>query len=110
MWISLGYITGAANTPIRITMNLEDPTEGYLCHAIFVQQVRTNTGFILVGREHLDETTGVDLNAVLAVPTDNSLPSAMIGISEAPNALNASEYWISLTQGADKCLASLLVL
>lgn len=110
MWIPFGYISGVAGTPKRLTANQTAPNEGFLCHAIFIQQVRTNTGFLLIGTPGLNESTGAGLNAVLAIPTDNSLPSAMVGISESPNALNAAEYVVDWTVTGDKALVSVLVM
>jgi hypothetical protein len=110
MWKSLGYITGTPGATTPITQNETDPTKMLLCHAIFFQQVRTNTGFILCGQAGLNEATGVGLNAVLAIPTDNSLPNATVGIPDSGNPLNAAEYVISPTVGSDKCLVSILVL
>jgi len=110
MWKSLGYISTTPGTPQRITQHETDPTKMYLCHGILFQQVRTNTGFILVGRSALNEASGVDLNAVLPIPTLNSLPNATIGIPDSGNPLNAAEYYIDVTVGSDKCLVSVLVL
>lgn len=110
MWQSLGYVTTTPGQPVRVTNNQTNPSLRMTCHAIFFQQVRTNTGFILVGRSALNEGTGVDLNAVLPVPTNNSLPNATVGIPDAMNAMNAAEYYVDFTQSGDKCLVSILIL
>lgn len=110
MWKSLGYVTGAAGTPVRLTNNETDPTKTYLCHSILVQQVRTNTGYILIGQSGLNATTGVDLNAVLPIPTTNSIPNATVGISDSGNPFNLPEYWVDFTVNGDKALVSILVL
>lgn len=118
MWKSLGYITGTAGTPKRITTNAPNlawtgnqaATAILLCHAIFVQQVRTNTGYVLVGQSGLNESTGVDLNALLPIPTANSLPNATIGIPDGGNPMNATEYYIDVTVSGEKALVSVLIL
>lgn len=110
MWKSLGYVTPASGTPKRITANETDPTKMYLCHSILIQQVRTNTGLILIGQDGLNETTGVALNAVLPAPTTNSLPNATVGISDSGNPFNAAEYYLDTTVNGDKVLVSVLVL
>lgn len=110
MWKSLGYVTTTPGTPIRITNGETDPTKMFLCHSILIQQVRTNTGFILIGQSGLNETTGVGLDAVLPVPTDNSLPNATVGISDSGNPFNAAEYYLDFTDSGDKALVSVLVL
>ena len=103
MWKSLGYIT-ITGTPVPISATTQK------CHAIFFQQVRTNTGFILCGRSGLNEGTGTDLNAVLPIPTNNSLPNATVGIPDAMNAMEASQYFVDGTVNGDKCLVSILIL
>lgn len=118
MWKSLGYITIVAGTPQRITLNTpslawadnQAATKILICHAIFFQQVRTNTGFLLLGQSGLNESTGVALNGVLPVPTSNSLPNATVGIPDSSNPLNAVEYFVDGTVNGDKCLVSVLIL
>lgn len=111
MWKSLGYITPTPGTPVRISTNLAaESTHQHLCHSILIQQVRTNTGFILIGQSGLNESTGVDLLAVLPVPTDNSLPNATVGIADSANPFNADEYFVDVTDSGDKVLVSVLIL
>ncbi len=110
MWKSLGYVTGTAGTPTRLTVNETDPARMLLCHSILIQQVRTNTGFLLIGQVGLNETTGVNLDAVLPIPTDNSLPNATVGISDSGNPFNVAEYYVDFTVNGDKALVSILVL
>lgn len=110
MWKSLGYVTGTAGTPTRITANESDPTKMFLCHSILVQQVSTNTGYVIIGQVGVNLSTGVALNAVLPVPTTNSLPNATVGISDAGNPFNAAEYYVDFTVNGDKALVSALVL
>lgn len=118
MWKSLGYITIASGTPQRITINTpglawannQAATAILTCHAIFFQQVRTNSGFLLLGQTGLSESTGVGLNCVLPVPTTNSLPNATVGIPDSGNPFNATEYFVDGTVNGDKCLISVLVL
>jgi len=110
MWKSLGYITPTAGTPTRITANETDPTRMFLAHSILIQQVRDNTGYILIGQSGLNAGTGVDLDAVLPIPTTNSLPNATVGISDSGNPFNCAEYYVDTTVNGDKVLVSVLVL
>jgi hypothetical protein len=114
MWKSLGYVTTTPGTPVKITANLSagdiDPTHHYLVHSILIQQVRTNVGFVLIGQIGLNESTGLALNAVLPIPTDNSLPNATVGISDSGNPFDAGEYYVDFTDSGDKALVSVLIL
>lgn len=110
MWKSLGYVTTTPGTPVRITANEADPTKMFLCHSILIQQVRTNLGFLIIGQEGVNETTGAALDAVLPIPTNNSLPNAAVGISDSGNPFNAAEYFVDFTNSGDKALVSVLVL
>lgn len=113
MWLSLGYVIGTPGTPEKITQNaavLYPNIPSWLVHSIFIQQVRTNNGFLLIGRQGVNEGTGLDLNCVLPVPTVNSLPWTTVGIGDAPNALNADDYYVDWTEADNKALVSVLIL
>jgi len=111
MWVSFGYVTGTAGTPVNVLQNVSTPPpDGYAVHSLFLQQRRANTGYVLIGDEEMDLTTGVGLKAVLAIPSDNSLPSATVGVTDAPNGFNAAEVWVDFTANGDKVLVSGVIL
>ena len=92
---SLGRITiTTGGTPHRCTENETTPTKHYPCQSLLFEQWPGNTGKIYVGTESMVKATGVGVIAILAIPTDNVLPSFSASIPSAPAALNAVNYWV----------------
>ena len=106
-WTSLGEVTvTVAGTPVRATNNLSDPTLRFPAHAIAFQQVRANTGKIIIQDRQTPGANNLGRLFVLAVPTANSIPSVSAGVEYAPAAFNLSEVWIDADIGGEKCLVS----
>lgn len=64
-----------ADTKVRLTENESDPTADFAVHSFLVVAQETNTGRIFIGDSTLDKATGVGVLGVLAIPTNNSIPS-----------------------------------
>jgi hypothetical protein len=111
MWKSLGKVpVAAAGTPARLTVNETDPGATLLCYSIMVQQIRANTGYLIIGTASMDSSTHAGCLAVLAIPTTNSLPSANAGIlTQSQNQFNAADYWLDATVNGEGGLVSVLV-
>lgn len=111
VWSSLGKVTvTTSGTPVRLTNAQSTPSTRVQCHAIMVQVLPSNTGRIVIGDgSSVNASTYVSANAILAIPTNNILPSANVGISEAPNAINAADYWIDSTVNGDGVIVSILI-
>lgn len=107
---SLGKITvPAAGTPVRATANQSVPAQPYLCHAIMVEAWPTNTGKVYVGLSGMNTTTGVNVLAILAVPTTNSIPTFSATIAAAPNALSADDVYIDVQTNGEAALVSVVI-
>lgn len=110
MTASLGKITvTSAGTPVRATINESDPTAPYHCHAFLVEAWPTNTGKIYIGMNGMNKTTGVELLAILAVPTANTSPTFSATIAYAPNALTISDIYIDAENSNDGALVSVVI-
>lgn len=110
-WVSLGILNvAAAGTPVRITANQTDPTARIDCYSILVQQVPGNVGYIVIGQgSAVRYTSFVNCDAILAIPTSNSLPSATAGIlTQAETRLNAADYYVDVSESGDNVLCSVL--
>jgi hypothetical protein len=68
------------------------------CHAVCFQVDPANANFFYVFNTASGvAATRVGCVAILAIPTDNSIPSYSPGISPSPNTLNLNEFWIDGT-------------
>lgn len=118
MWISLGYVTTTAGTPVAATKNVDSGSivlpdglsNPFVVHTLLIQQVRTNVGYVLVGTSALNESTGAGLNAVLAIPTANSLPNVIEAASDATNAVEPAKIYVDFSSNGDKALVSVFIL
>lgn len=110
MWKSLGPITivgNAAPNLIQATANLANPGSPFPVNAILFQQRKGNAGWIYI----YDDPAGGDshLLASLAIPTNNTCPSASVSVMYAPAGLSAEFYWIGGDNPGDKCAPSVLL-
>lgn len=79
------------------------------CQAILFQAWKGNTGAVYVGRTGLAKSTGANVSAVLATPTDNAIPSHGASNHLAPAGIDLSIYYLDADQANDGALVSLLV-
>ncbi len=108
---ALGRITIiTSGTPVRATLNEDDPTKRYPAHAmLFERDVTTETGKIyILDREDAVIATRVGVVGILAIPTDNLLPSFSATVTYAPVGLNLNDYWIDADVDGEGCIVSVI--
>lgn len=106
---SLGRVTvTTAGTPKRATNGESDPSARYPAHAVLFQRdLNTETGNVyIMDREDGDPSTGVGVVAILAIPTENILPSFSATITYAPAGLNLADLWIDSDVNGEGCQVS----
>ncbi len=106
---AVGRITVVtAGTPVRATSLETDPTARYPAHAfLFQRDDNTETGNVyIMDREDGDPSTGVGVLAILAIPTENILPSFSATITYAPAGLNLADLWIDSDVNGEGCQVS----
>ncbi len=105
-------ILGSPPTPIQAIINLANITSSrpQLCHGIMFEVLPTNVGRVYIGAPTMDRTTFTDLFAILAIPTDNFLPTFSTALTIAPNALCVNDFWVDADEGGDGVIVTFLVL
>lgn len=68
-------IVTTAGTPVPLTANQTTPALHYGAYSFMVEAISTNVGKIYLGASTMVKATGVDVFAVLAIPTANMLAS-----------------------------------
>lgn len=96
-------------TPVRATSTQAAPAEKFSCHGVLIQAMPFNTGRVYIGRSTMNKTALTDLFAVLAIPTDNTIPSFTAALTLAPNSVNLSDLYIDADVAAEGALVSVLV-
>lgn len=110
MWRSLGPVTILGNASpnlVQMTVNQPTPAANLACNAVLFQQRKGNAGWIYI----YDDPSGGDshLLASLAIPTNNTCPSASVSVMYAPAGENAEFYWIGGDNPGDRCAVSVLL-
>ena len=106
---SLGQVTTTAGTLVRLTANESDATAHLACHSFMCEALQGNTGRVYIGASNMVRATGVGVYAVLAIPTDNVLPTFTATISFLPNALVMNELYLDVDVNGEGVLVSYLV-
>lgn len=96
-------------TPVAVQALLAQPTKPYLCHGVMFQALPTNTGRIFIGTVEMDSTTLANVFAILAIPTDNQLPTFSAALTISPNGLKLNEFYIDAEVPDDGVLITVLV-
>jgi hypothetical protein len=96
-------------TPVRTTSTQAQPGEKFSCHGVLIQAMPHNTGRIYIGRSTMNKTALTDLFAVLAIPTDNTIPSFTASLTHAPNSVNLSDLYIDADVASEGALVSVLI-
>lgn len=102
-------VSAVPGTPVRFTSTQGTPAEKFACHGVLAQAWWANTGKVYVGRVTMNKTTGVDVLAVLAIPTDNSIPSFTAALTLSPNAVNLSDLYLDADIAGEGALVSVLI-
>lgn len=95
--------------PIRVTSNLENPSQREAVHAILFQALPENTGRVYIGTSELNRVTKAGVLGTLAVPTANSLPTFSMALTISPNAIHAHDLWIDADSNTDGVTVAVLV-
>lgn len=96
-------------TPVRATSTQTLPAEKFSCHGVLIQAMPLNTGRIYIGRATMNKATLANLFAVLAIPTDHTIPSFTAALTIAPNSVNLSDIYLDADVAAEGALVSVLV-
>lgn len=103
--VALGKVTVAASgTPQRITS-----TSTHV-NSVTIQALPTNTGKIYVmERSNGVIATFVGVAAVIAIPTDNIIPSFSIAVSGAGNPINIADLYLDAENNGEGAIVTGLV-
>lgn len=99
----------APGTPVRCTSTQSNPGDPFACHGVSVQTWKGNTGRVYIGTVGMNKATGENVLAVLAIPTDNTIPSWSAALTLAPNAINLSMLYVDADVADSKVLVGVLV-
>ena len=110
MWKSLGSLIILGNASpnlVRATVNLRNPQAPYPVNAMMFQQRKGNLGWIYL----YDDPAGGDdhLLGSLAVPTNNTCPSATVSVMYAPAGANPVFVFVGGDNPGEKCQLSVLL-
>jgi hypothetical protein len=94
---------------VRVTVNTGDPAQNRVCHGLMVEQWPGNSGIIYVGTETMDRTTGAGVYAMLAIPTDNFLPTFSVANTIVLGGLIPNQIWLDADVGGEGALVTILV-
>lgn len=115
-WKSLGLVTVAtAGAPVRATANISSAapfgqsSQMYFCMAILFQAAPANGGKMYVGDNPTFSKGGAGQLAIIGVPTTNVIPSAGVNVPNAPNGLNAGDYYIDADTNGNSVSVSVLI-
>ena len=108
---AIGKLTVATpGTPVRATVNNANPAETVRIHGFLFQAPRSNVGIVYIGKEDMDRTTLVGVLGMLAIPTDNSLPSFSAALTISPNGLMQEELYVDADEAGDGAILTILVM
>jgi hypothetical protein len=96
-------------TPVRFTSTQATPGEKFSCHGVLAQALPANTGKVYIGVAGLDKTTLANVLAVLAIPTDHTIPSFTAALTLSPNAINMADLYLDADVAAEGALVSVLI-
>lgn len=104
-------------TPVRVTdlIALTDPgglvntPSRFTCHAALFQAIDDNVGKVYVGLAGMVRATKVGVSAVLAIPTDNSIPSYSVALTMAAAGIDLSDLYLDADTAQDGVLLTVLV-
>lgn len=96
-------------TLVRVTTGQENPQEKFACHGALIQAFWSNTGRVYIGRSTMNKATKTDIIAVLAIPTDNTIPSFTAALTLSPNAINLSDLYLDVDVAGEGAIVSVLI-
>lgn len=97
-------------TPVLSTAAIPSPQTParYTCHAALFQARSLNTGKVYIGSATMVKATLAGVIAVLAIPSDSSIPSFSIALTLAPAGITLSDLYIDADVAGEGVLLSTL--
>lgn len=105
---ALGKLTATAGTLKRFTSGFATPSEKVGVHGLLAQALSSNTGKVYIGTAGMNKSTGVEVIAILAIPTTNAIPSFTAALTISPNGLNLADLWFDVDNTGEGILLSYL--
>lgn len=99
----------APGTLVRCTSTQANPAEKFPCHAVLIQALPFNAGRVFIGWSTMNRVTLANVIAVLAIPTDNTIPSFTAALTLSPNAINLADLYIDAELAAEGAIVSVLI-
>ena len=110
MLTAIGPLTPSApGTPVRFTSTQANPSEKFACHGVLAQAMPANTGKVYIGLSTMNKSTLANVVAVLAIPTDNTIPSFTAALTLSPNAVNLSDLYLDADVASNGAIVSVLI-
>ena len=102
MDIVLDNIT-LSSTPVDVFQNYPALRgRGTICHTLYFQVNKNNTGDVYIGRKNMNITTEVGVISVLRPPTANGLPDMSMELCGSPNPYLLDDYFVAGSVAGDK--------
>jgi len=102
-------VTPVPGTPVRFTSTQANPAEKFSCHGVLAQALPTNTGKVYIGMSGMNKASLANVIAVLAIPTDHTIPSFTVALTLSPNAINLSDLYLDADIASEGALVSVLI-
>lgn len=104
-------------SPVRVSTSvpLEDPhglvndPTAFKCHAVLFQAWHENQGKVYIGRSTMNKANGDNCAAVLAIPSEGSIPVFSVSLTLSPAGVELSDLYMDADQAGEGALVSLLV-
>jgi hypothetical protein len=96
-------------TPVRVTVNETNPALAMGCHGVLIQALPTNTGAVYIGTLQMSRSQYTGVFSVLAIPTDNQIPSFSAALTLAPAGIRLCDLYIDADQANDGVIVTVLV-
>lgn len=110
MLTAIGRIVSVVpGTPVRFTKDQSLPGEKFACHGVLAQACPANTGKVYIGLSNMNKTSLAQVIAVLAIPTDNTIPSFTAALTLSPNAVNLADLYLDADVIGEGALVSVLI-
>jgi hypothetical protein len=109
MLIALGKFTTTPGTPVPIISGPLPNTGGTKAHSFLVEALPTNSGRVYVGTATLNRSTLAGVYGILAIPTNNILPTFSATVTYSPNDLDLGLVYIDVDNSGEGALVSCIV-
>jgi len=104
---SLGKITVTTpGTPVRATINRDDPTANYYVHGYAIQRLKDNVGDIYVSLSPTDDRVALSR---LLCRLDEGQPNFSAGIGIELNGTNMADVYIDADEPGDGVTIAVLI-